>query len=540
MMARSTPLLQVEGLITTFATPLETVRAVDCISFTVKPRQIVGIVGESGSGKSVTSRSIMRMVRSPGSIESGRIELNGRDLLSLPEPEMRRIRGREMAMIFQDPQSTLNPVITIGAQIEEALRIHSVPRAVAKTRAVELLRQVGIPDPEAALSRYQHEFSGGMRQRVVIAIALANKPSLLIADEPTTALDVTIQAQILGLLRSLRDELGIAIILITHDMGVVSEICDEVLVMYKGAIVERGEVRRVLDAPEHPYTQKLMKAVPKMNAPFRPTLSPEAGAPVLEISSLRTDVMAGARGVFRRKAPFFAVDGVSLKIHRGETLALVGESGCGKSTLSRTIVGIHRPHSGKIFVNGQDVTEPTPRNRRAVIDGVQYVFQDPFSSLNPRRTAGQSLDEALGQAGVPPGEIGERAAELFERVGLSAAFLNRYPYAFSGGQRQRIGIARALAGQADLLILDEPVSALDVSIQAEILDLLMELQSQMGLGYLFISHDLAVVREISHRVAVMYKGKIVEVGTSAQVFEDPHHPYTQTLLASTPRMDLTR
>ena len=536
MTSTTEPLLKVRDLVTTFTTPKETVRAVDGISFDIRAGQIVGIVGESGSGKSVTARSIMRMVRSPGRIDSGSIELNGMNVLDLSEAEMRRVRGREVAMIFQDPQSTLNPVITIGKQIEEALRIHQVAKADARSRSIELLTQVGIPDPELAVHRYQHEFSGGMRQRVVIAIALANNPSLLIADEPTTALDVTIQAQILQLLRRLRDDLSIAIVLITHDMGVVAEICDDMLVMYKGSIVERGEVRQVLDAPEHPYTQKLMKAVPKMDAPLRRASSHDSH-PVLEVSELRTDVMSGVRGLFRKKAAFYAVDGVSLQVHRGETLALVGESGCGKSTLSRTIVGIHRPASGRILIKGQDVTEPTPANRRAVIAGVQYVFQDPYSSLNPRRTAGQSIEEALREAGVLPREVPDRAVELFEQVGLPPGYLERYPFAFSGGQRQRIGIARALAGRADALILDEPVSALDVSIQAEILDLLTGLQEKLGLGYLFISHDLAVVREISHRVAVMYRGRIVEMGSAAEVFNNPRDPYTQKLLASTPRLD---
>ena len=532
------PLLKVTNLVTTFTTPNEVIRAVDDISFDVGPGRILGIVGESGSGKSVTSRSIMRMVRAPGRVESGSIELNGRELLTLSESEMRTVRGRDVAMIFQDPQSTLNPVMTIGRQIEEALRIHGTGRAEARIRAIELLGQVGIPDPEAAHGRFQHEFSGGMRQRVVIAIALANNPTLLIADEPTTALDVTIQAQILRLLSDLRDRLGIAIVLITHDMGVVAETCDDVVVMYRGAIVERGAVRAVLDAPQHPYTQKLMRAVPKMDAPLRSAPTAES-SPVLEVRELRTDL--GQRGgLLRRHTPFYAVDGVSLAVNAGETLALVGESGCGKSTLSRTVVGIHRPAEGQILVNGVDVTERTSANRQAVIAGVQYVFQDPYSSLNPRRTAGQSIEEALRQSGVDNREIPDRAVELFNQVGLPASFLDRYPYAFSGGQRQRIGIARALAGTAKALILDEPVSALDVSIQAEIIELLTDLQQRLELGYLFISHDLAVVREISHRVAVMVKGQIVETGSTAQIFGNPQHPYTQRLLASTPRLEAAR
>jgi ABC-type glutathione transport system ATPase component len=532
------PVVAVRDLVTSFVTPQETVRAVDGISFELRPGRILGIVGESGSGKSVTSRSIMRMVRSPGVIEGGEIEIGGRDVLKVSEKEMRRIRGEEIAMIFQDPQSALNPVIKVGKQIEETLRIHGTPRDAARSRALELLAQVGIPDPEKAFDRYQHQFSGGMRQRVVIAIALANRPSVLIADEPTTALDVTIQAQILALLRELRDELGVAIIFITHDMGVVAEMCDDVVVMYHGDIVERGPVKQVLEAPRHSYTISLMDAVPRMDAPLREPFADPGATPALEIRELRTDVNQGQRGLLRRRAPFFAVDGVSLQVHAGETLALVGESGCGKSTLSRTIVGIHRAASGTIVIDGHDVTPMTKPDRERVIRNVQYVFQDPMSSLNPRRTAGQSLEEALRVAGTPGREVPDRSVELLERVGLGPGYLNRYPHAFSGGQRQRIGIARALAGHAKVLILDEPVSALDVSIQAEVLDLLTRLQDDLGLGYLFISHDLAVVRSISHRVAVMYKGKIVEQGDTGGIFARPQDAYTRRLLSSTPTLEV--
>ncbi|TFB51068.1 ABC transporter ATP-binding protein [Cryobacterium tagatosivorans] len=531
------PVLQVDALVTTFTTPDEVVRAVDDVSFVLYPGRILGIVGESGSGKSVTARSIMRMVHAPGRVESGCIMLGDRDLRNLDERAMRSVRGRDVAMIFQDPQAALNPVIKIGDQIIESLQIHGMGAKKAKARALELLSQVGIPNPEEAFERYQHQYSGGMRQRVVIAIALANNPSVLIADEPTTALDVTIQAQILELLRKLRTDLGIAILLITHDMGVVAEMCDDVLVMYKGKVVERGPTAKVLAAPEHEYTISLMNAVPRMDSPLRAPFEP-SGPPALEVSDLRTDVNAGQRSVFRRKAPFYAVDGVSIAVHPGETVALVGESGCGKSTLSRTIVGIYGSAGGTIRVGGRDVTAMTPADRRHVTRGVQYVFQDPYSSLNPRRTAGQSIEEALRVAGTPASKIRERSIELMRTVGLPAEHLDRYPYAFSGGQRQRIGIARALAGKAKVLVLDEPVSALDVSIQAEILDLLMRLQAEHGLGYLFISHDLAVVREISHRVAVMYKGKIVEQGTTQEIFEAARDPYTQRLLASTPKLDV--
>ncbi|GGA65105.1 ABC transporter permease [Pseudoclavibacter endophyticus] len=527
------PLLAVSGLSVDFDTPDGPLRAVDDLSFEVFPGQVVGIVGESGSGKSVTSRAIMRMVRSPGRITEGRIQYDGRDLTSLSESEMRQIRGRDIAMIFQDPQATLNPVMRIGDQIEEAVRIHGGSQTSARDRAIELLTQVGITDPTEAAEKYPHEFSGGMRQRVVIAIALANRPSLLIADEPTTALDVTIQAQILDLLRDLRRDLGIAIVFITHDMGVVAEMCDEVIVMLRGKAVERGPVEHVLHNPQHPYTIGLMDAVPSMDEPLRPTQA--TVTPALKITDLRTD-LGKPGGLLRKPKPFFAVDGVSLQLSPGETLGLVGESGCGKSTLSRTIVGIAPVSSGSIEVAGRDVTAMRADDRAHVAASIQYVFQDPFASLNPRRTIGQSLEEALQVAGVPKSQWRSESVRLLERVGLLETHLDRYPYAFSGGQRQRVGIARALASNPQLLILDEPVSALDVSIQAQILDLLVKLQEELGVGYLFISHDLSVVRGISHRVAVMLKGKIVEQGTTEEIFDAPQHPYTKKLLASTPSL----
>jgi len=525
------PLLTVQGLTVEFPTNEGPLRAVDGLSFEVRPGQVLGIVGESGSGKSVTSRAVMRMVKNPGRITAGTISLDGQDLAKLSEPAMRKVRGSKIAMIFQDPQATLNPVKRIGDQVAEAVTIHGGDRATAARRTLELLQQVGIPNPEQAAQKYPHEFSGGMRQRVVIAIALANKPTLLIADEPTTALDVTIQAQILDLLRQLRTELGIAIIFITHDMGVVAEMCDDVLVMLKGKAVERGPVADVLHNPQHPYTIQLMGAVPSMDEPLRPELEPTP--PVLQVTELRTDLGRKA-GLLRKAKPFFAVNGVSLVLSKGETLGLVGESGCGKSTLSRTLVGIADATSGRIEIGGRDVTAMTQADRDHVTSSIQYVFQDPFASLNPRRTVGQSLAEALEVAKVPRGQWHSRSVGLLERVGLSETHLDRYPWAFSGGQRQRIGIARALASAPEMLILDEPVSALDVSIQAQILELLVGLQNELGVGFLFISHDLSVVRGISHRVAVMYKGQIVEQGPTAQIFENPQHPYTKQLLASTP------
>ncbi|MET7331251.1 ABC transporter ATP-binding protein [Nonomuraea sp. NPDC005650] len=591
-------LLEVRGLRTQFDTPDGVVHAVNDVTFSIRPGQIVGIVGESGSGKSVAARSILRMVRSPGRITAGEVRYRDTDLLTLPEKRMRELRGREIAMVFQDPQSALNPAMTVGDQIAEALIVHGTGKRAARERALELLIQVGIPDAERRIDDYPHQFSGGMRQRVVIAVALAGSPSLLIADEPTTALDVTVQAQILRLLGRLRDELGIAVLMITHDMGVVAEMCDEVVVMYGGRVMERGSVEAIFGRPELPYTADLLAAMPRIDehsagrrlpaipgappdparlpkgCPFHPRcrlsedvcerempeLSPRGdgghlaachvtrrGAeippmrtaagqarrdrkpvPLLEIDGLRVDVAADQARLIRRHQPVYAVDGVSLTVSSGETVGLVGESGCGKSTLARTIVGINTAASGSIRVG-----DGSGRLRETV----QYVFQDPYASLNPRRTIRQSLDEALAVRGLPAAARGEEVAALMERVGLNERHLDRYPHAFSGGQRQRIGIARALAARPKLLVLDEPVSALDVSIQAQIINLLESLRDELDLGYLFIAHDLAVVRHLSDRVAVMYLGRFVEIGDAESVYTAPQHPYTAALLASSPVPD---
>lgn len=603
------PLLKVENLTTSFPNKSGSVKAVNDVSFEIMPGRVLGVVGESGSGKSVTARSIMRMLRAPGRIDSGRVLLNGTDLLGLSNEQIRAIRGQNIAMIFQDPQAALNPVMRIGEQIAEAMRVHGVSGKTARKRAMELLTQVGIPDVHRTIDQYPHEFSGGMRQRVVIAIALANKPSLLIADEPTTALDVTIQAQILQLLASLRHEIGVAIMMITHDMGVVAELCDDLIVMYGGRVVERGSVHDVFTEPRHPYTAALLQAVPRRDAggevlraipgyppdpahlpvgcafadrcnvavercrierPPLAKVAPEHDSacwvsaqgdpvwipqssnarrrrdtgnstePILRVTELRTDVGSRRNLFFGKNAPVYAVNGVSLEVHAGETLGLVGESGCGKSTLSRTIVGINSPSSGTIQIAGRDVTAMGKDELRTVTASIQYVFQDPYASLNPRRTVAQSLEEALSVAGVRGIAAQRRSRELMKLVGLNERYLDQYPHAFSGGQRQRVGIARALAAEPKMLICDEPVSALDVSIQAQIINLLEELRDKLGLGYLFIAHDLAVVRHLSDRVAVMYLGRIVELGTAEQVYGAPQHPYTAALLSSTPEPTLQK
>jgi peptide/nickel transport system ATP-binding protein len=602
------PLLRVRNLRTEFKIGQGRVQAVNDVSFDIHPGDVLGIVGESGSGKSVTARSIMRMVRAPGQIVGGSVEFDGEDLLLLPEREMRRRRGSGVAMVFQDPQAALNPVMTIGDQIVEALALHGTDKRKARRRALELLDQVGIPDAAVKIDQYPHQFSGGMRQRVVIAIALANDPVLLIADEPTTALDVTIQAQILRLLLKLRTELGLAIAIITHDMGVVAELCSRVAVMYGGRVVEQGTVEQVLRTPRHPYTAALLAAMPRLDderlgqplpaipgsppdpsalppgCAFAPrcqfaedgcrhevpallqigdegqlsacfvaqrgvsidvTLassdpvaveasSPVGDVPVLEVRDVRVDVGSRRRGLFHRDPPVYAVDSVSLAVHPGETVGLVGESGCGKSTLSRSIVGITPVAGGSVAVDGEDVTSMGEEQVARVRSAVQYVFQDPYASLNPRRTVRQSLAEALSLRGLRGAELEAESHALMDRVGLRREYLDRYPHAFSGGQRQRIGIARALARRPKVLILDEPVSALDMSIQAQIINLLEELQRELGLGYLFIAHDLSVVRHLSDRVAVMYLGRIVETGTAAEVYGNPQHPYTVALLSSSP------
>jgi peptide/nickel transport system ATP-binding protein len=560
--AEAAPVLSVEGLGVSFLSDGTWRRVVQGVSFAVAPRETVAIVGESGSGKSVTALSAMRLLPEDTARVDGRILLGGRDLLRLPEEEMRRIRGNAAAMIFQEPMTSLNPVMPVGRQIAEVLTTHrGLAGAAALAEAGRLLDRVRIPDAARRLREFPHQLSGGMRQRVMIAMALACAPRLLIADEPTTALDVTIQAEILALLRALQDEEAMGLVLITHDMGVVAEVADRLLVMLEGRVVEEGEVHAVFAAPRQAYTRALLAAVPRLGSlagqprPARfpmvdratgevlaPATMPETVAadapPVLEVQGLsaRFDIRAGLLG--RTVGRVHAVEDVSFSIRAGETLALVGESGCGKSTTGRCILRLVEPHSGRILVGGQDIAPLRGAALRDMRRTVQSVFQDPFASLDPRQVAGFSIAEPLLVHGVADRRVAmERAAGLLRQVGLAPEMLHRYPHEFSGGQRQRICIARALALRPALLVADEAVSALDVSIKAQIVNLMLDLQAELGLAYLFISHDMAVVERVSHRVAVMRAGEIVEIGPRDAVFGGPAHAYTQRLLAAVPVPD---
>ncbi|MET9602422.1 ABC transporter ATP-binding protein [Streptomyces sp. NPDC006459] len=512
----------------------EYVRAVDEVSFTLEAGRALGIVGESGSGKSTVATALLGLHRGTGTRLGGTVRVGGTDVAAASAAELRRLRGGTAAMVFQDPLSSLDPYYAIGDQIAEVHRIHAdVSRRAARARAVEVLDRVGIPDAVRRSRARPHEFSGGMRQRALIAMALACEPRLLIADEPTTALDVTVQAQILDLLHGLREERGLGLLLVTHDVGVAAESVDEVLVMRGGRAVERGEVASVLAAPTQAYTRELLAAVPRLDGPRRsrgpaPEAAPRTPAgplvpPVVEAFSLRREFGRGRRKVA-------AVAGVSLAVHAGETLGIVGESGSGKSTLGRMLVGLLEPGSGQVRRDGVPVT--------GIAGGVQMVFQDPVSSLNPRRSVGESIADPLRAAGErDEAAVRGRVEELLLRVGLEAEHYDRYPHEFSGGQRQRVGIARALAPRPRLIVCDEPVSALDVTTQAQVTALLAELQRELGIALVFIAHDLAVVRQVSDRVAVMRAGEIVEEGPVDEVYDRPAHAYTRQLLAAVPALD---
>ncbi len=558
----------VDGLTVSFATSERTVVAVNNLSFHVDRGETLAIVGESGSGKSVTSLSLMRLVEHGGGrITQGRLLLrrNGGRIIDLARADgatLRGVRGSDIAMIFQEPMTSLNPVFTAGEQISESIRLHQgKDHAAAQAEALRMLELVRIPEARQTLQRYPHQLSGGMRQRVMIAMALSCRPALLIADEPTTALDVTIQAQILQLIRTLQEEMRMGVMFITHDMGVVAEVADRVLVMYRGEKVEEGETGAIFAAPRHRYTQALLSAVPKLGAmrgedfPAKfPLLRMDAdtrGAPPEPQATVRTDAGPVLRvhelvtrfpvrsGLFGRVArQVHAVEQVSFDLYPGETLALVGESGCGKSTTGRSLLRLVDSQSGTIEFAGQRIdTLAGPALQRLRRD-IQFIFQDPFASLDPRVTVGFSIMEPLLVHKMASGkEAQARVDWLLEKVGLPADFAQRYPHEFSGGQRQRIAIARALASGPKVVIADESVSALDVSIQAQIVNLLLDLQKEFGLAFLFISHDMAVVERVSHRVAVMYLGQIVEIGPRRAIFENPQHPYTKKLMDAVPVAD---
>jgi peptide/nickel transport system ATP-binding protein len=532
-------LLTVEDLRVSFNTQGGLVRAVEGVSFELAPGEVLAIVGESGSGKSVTAQTILGLTRSPNAEISGSARLGEQELLKASESELQGVRGARVAMVFQDPMTSFNPVYKIGWQISEAIRAHDgdVSKAAAHERAVELLDSVGIPDAAKRVDDYPHQFSGGMRQRAMIAMALALEPEILIADEPTTALDVTVQAQILALLERLNRERGLATILITHDLGVVAEVADRVLVMHNGLIVERGDLDQIFYSPADPYTRKLLDAVVRIDAapPLRPAREGEA---LLEVTELVKHFPV-RRGLLNREVDRVrAVDGVSLSVRKGETLGLVGESGSGKSTLSRTILQLLAPSSGSVRFEGQEIAGLSRRQMRPLRRQMQMVFQDPYASLNPRKRVGQIVGEPLRVQGEASGaELRREVQELLDRVGLSAEHYDRFPHEFSGGQRQRIGIARALALRPKLIVADEPVSALDVSIRAQILDLLSDLQAEFGLTYIFVAHDIGVVRHVSDRIAVMHRGKIVEEGPADAVCERPQDAYTKALLTAVPIPD---
>ena len=555
------------GVSVDFTTDTGGFRAVDSLDFDVRPGRTLAIVGESGSGKSVTSMAIMRLTDySGGRISTGQILFRDGDdrevdLTQASDEQMRAIRGNDIAMIFQEPMTSLNPVFTIGDQIIEAIMLHQqLSRSAARQAARKLLEKVRLPDAGQLLDRYPHQLSGGMRQRVMIAMALSCQPRLLIADEPTTALDVTIQAQILNTIRELQRDLGTAVIFITHDMGVVAEMADDVVVMLRGKKVEQGTVEDIFNAPRHPYTRALLAAVPRLGSltgrdlPLRTPQTVLEGdtlrevgetreqdtasydEPVLRVDKLTTRFDVGHNLFGRVTHRVHAVEQVSFDVYPGETLALVGESGSGKSTIGKTLQQLVAPTAGAVRYNGQDIFSMDSAGRQRLRQEIQYIFQDPYASLDPRKTVAFSIAEPIRTHGLLTGEdaIARRVGELLEQVGLKPEHATRYPHEFSGGQRQRVCIARALASNPKLIIADESVSALDVSIQAQILNLLMDLQKDRGLSYLFITHDMAVVEKVSHRVAVLYLGQIVELGTRRQIFESPQHAYTRKLLAAVP------
>ena len=537
---RGDVLLDVRDLAIEFATPTGRVRVVDQLSFTVRAGQTLCLAGESGSGKSVTALSLMGLLPAPsGRVADGSAMFRGRDLFALSERQLSQLRGNQISMIFQEPMTSLNPVMSIGTQLTEGLIRHlGLSKRSAQARAVEALEAVRISEPRRRLDQHPHELSGGMRQRVMIAMAMSSNPDILIADEPTTALDVTIQAQILELMDTLQRETGTAIVMITHDMGVVAEVADEVVVMQRGSAVEAGTTERIFAFQDHPYTAALLAAVPKFsNGAAAPPVPEVRGDALIDVDDLvvRFDVRSGVLQRVRHRV--HAVERVSFDLAVGETLALVGESGSGKSTTGKALLQLV-PSTGSIVIDGQNVSGASRSELKAVRRQVQMIFQDPLASLDPRIKVGVQVAEPMKIHDIGDARSRRaRVAELFDRVGLTVEQMDRYPHEFSGGQRQRVCIARALSLEPKAIVADECVSALDVSIQAQILTLLEDLQRELGLAYLFISHDMAVVERISHRIAVMRQGQIVETGPTRLVLSDPQHPYTRKLLAAVPIPD---
>lgn len=560
----SNELLSVKNLKIDFKSDQDLIPAVKGISFNIPKGKTVGLVGESGSGKSVTSLSIMRLLPTQNSVISGNgIFFKNQNLLDLSEGQIRKIRGNEIAMIFQEPMTSLNPVFTVGNQIVEAIRIHQkMSKAEAYAKAEHLLEKVGIPNPKQRLQSYPHELSGGQRQRVMIAMAISCEPDLLIADEPTTALDVTIQKQILELLADLKSQYNMSMLFITHDLGVIKQVADDVLVMYKGEIVESGSVQNIFNHPNHPYTKGLLSCRPKLSSHTSrlatvsnyldeqgksknfdqsslgvKKIKPENSEVLLEVNHLKTYFPIKS-GIFGRVTDYLkAVDDVSFKVGKGRTLGLVGESGCGKTSLGRSILRLVEPTEGQIIFDGKDITNIKQSELRPLRKNFQIVFQDPYASLNPRMSIASTIMEPMlvHNLGSNKDERYERAVQLLRKVGLLPEHMKRYPHEFSGGQRQRICIARALATEPEFILCDESVSALDVSIQAQILNLLLDLQDEFGLTYIFISHDLSVVKFFSDDVAVMKEGKIVEMASAQKIYESPQHEYTKKLLSALPQ-----